>query len=100
MPTDDEICSSVQLQLASGSNDEPGGDVEGGNSHTDTDDAPPIAPTSAEAINALKTVRMWMESVNCPDHSSFYKVENFVQSKLLSVRKQMNIQDYMYFKSK
>lgn len=96
MPTDDEICSSVQL--ASGSNGEPGGDVESGDIDTDTDDAPPTAPTSAEAINALKTVRMWMESVNCPDYSSFYKVENFVQSKLLSVRKQMNIQDY--FKSK
>lgn len=66
----DGICTSVQL--ASGSNYEHGGEVERGDSDTDSDDAPPAAPTSADAISALKTLHMWMESVNCPDYSYIY----------------------------
>ena len=68
-------------------------DSIGDDSEAEDDPLPP-APTSAQAIGALKTLRQWMESVNCPDYSSFYAVENFVQSKLLSVRTQTKIQGY------
>ena len=65
--------------------------MEGNHSEAEGDPLPPV-PTSAQEISALKG--QWMERVKCPDYSSFYAVENFIQFKLLSVRKQTKIQDY------
>jgi len=52
------------------------------------------APTAAQTMTALKTLRHWMENVNSNDFSAYYKLEHMVHSHVASVRRQTKMHDF------
>ena len=83
--TDDEICASVVCQ---DTDPQPGG--EGG----ETEEPSPV-PTGGEVIQALCTLRAYMEQHRETDFSAFYTMENQVQ-KLFTTRAKQTCIKYFF----